>query len=45
MSPMTGNMPRSNSPDDVFTIGLNRAVTLLAEKKAKGRARRADPKR
>src|SRR5262249_26047739 len=27
------------SPEDVFTIGLNRAVALLAEKKAKGGAR------
>jgi DNA topoisomerase-1 len=26
--------------DDVFTVGLNRAVTLLAEKKASSRARR-----
>ncbi|HEX3755879.1 MAG TPA: type I DNA topoisomerase [Rhizomicrobium sp.] len=28
------------SPDDVFTIGLNHAVTLLAERKAKGGGRR-----
>jgi len=28
------------SPDDVFDIGLNHAVTLLAEKKAKGPGRR-----
>ena len=28
------------SPEDVFEIGLNRAVTLLAEKKAKGPGRR-----
>ena len=28
------------SPDDVFEIGLNHAVTLLAEKKAKGPGRR-----
>ncbi|HEY8697766.1 MAG TPA: type I DNA topoisomerase [Rhizomicrobium sp.] len=28
------------SADDVFTVGLNRAVTLLAEKKASSRARR-----
>jgi DNA topoisomerase I len=37
-----------DSPDDVFTIGLNRAVTLIAEKIAKGpRFRRfgADPGR
>ena len=35
------------SPEDVFTIGLNRAVTLIAEKKAKGPRRRfgADPGR
>src|SRR6185312_6571443 len=28
------------SPEDVFTIGLNHAVTLLAERKAKGFRRR-----
>ncbi|MFL5259534.1 MAG: type I DNA topoisomerase [Hyphomicrobiales bacterium] len=28
-----------DSPDEVFTVGLNRAVDLLAEKKAKGRQR------
>jgi DNA topoisomerase-1 len=28
------------SPEDVFELGLNRAVTLLAEKKAKGPGRR-----
>ncbi len=28
------------SPEDVFTVGINRAVTLLAEKKASSRARR-----
>jgi DNA topoisomerase-1 len=28
------------SPDDVFEIGLNRAVTLIAEKKARGPGRR-----
>jgi DNA topoisomerase I len=36
------------SPEDVFTIGLNRAVTLIAEKRARGsRGRRfgADPGR
>src|SRR5262249_58787474 len=36
------------SPEDVFAIGLNRAVTLIAEKRAKGsRGRRfgADPGR
>ena len=37
-----------DSPDEVFTVGLNRAVTLIAEKRAKGsRGRRfgADPGR
>ncbi|MGD0189217.1 MAG: type I DNA topoisomerase [Rhizomicrobium sp.] len=29
-----------DSPDDVFTIGLNHAVSILAEKKAKSRAPR-----
>jgi DNA topoisomerase-1 len=29
-----------DSPEDVFEIGLNRAVTLLAEKKARGPGRR-----
>jgi DNA topoisomerase-1 len=29
-----------DSPDEVFTVGINRAVTLLAEKKAKSRAPR-----
>jgi DNA topoisomerase-1 len=29
-----------DSPEDVFTIGLNHAVTILAEKKAKGRGPR-----
>jgi DNA topoisomerase I len=35
------------SPEDVFTIGLNHAVTLIAEKKAKGPRKRfgADPGR
>ena len=34
-------------PEEVFTVGLNRAVTLIAEKKAKGPSRRfgADPGR
>ena len=31
-----GQYASLDSPDDVFTVGLNRAVTLLAEKKAKG---------
>ncbi len=35
------------SPEEVFTLGLNRAVTLIAEKKAKGPRKRfgADPGR
>ena len=49
-----GKYASLESPEDVFTVGLNRAVTLLAEKKAKGAARRgrealkelgADPQR
>jgi len=35
-----GKYASLESPDDVFTIGLNHAVTLLAEKKAKGGGRR-----
>jgi len=35
-----GNYASLESPDDVFTIGINHAVTLLAEKKAKGFRRR-----
>ncbi len=35
-----GKYASLESPDDVFTIGLNHAVTLLAEKKAKGGRRR-----
>jgi DNA topoisomerase-1 len=31
------------SPEDVFTVGLNRAVDLLAEKKAKAGTRRGRP--
>ncbi len=36
-----------DSPEEVFTVGLNRAVTLIAEKKSKGPRRRfgADPGR
>jgi DNA topoisomerase I len=37
-----------DSPEEVFTVGLNRAVTLIAEKKAKGPSRGrfgADPGR
>jgi DNA topoisomerase-1 len=30
-----------DNPDEVFTLGINRAVTVLAEKKAKGRPRGA----
>ena len=41
MSRMTANMPRSISPEDVFNIGLNHAVTMMAEKKAKGGRRGA----
>jgi DNA topoisomerase I len=32
-----GQYASLDSADEVFTVGLNRAVTLLAEKKAKGR--------
>jgi DNA topoisomerase-1 len=35
-----GKYASLESPDDVFTIGLNHAVTLLAEKKARGPGRR-----
>jgi DNA topoisomerase-1 len=35
-----GKYASLESPDDVFTIGLNHAVTLLAEKKARGGGRR-----
>jgi DNA topoisomerase I len=35
-----GQYASLESPEDVFTIGLNRAVTILAEKKANSRARR-----
>jgi DNA topoisomerase I len=35
-----GQYASLESPDDVFTIGLNHAVTLLAEKKARGRSPR-----
>ena len=33
---MTAPMPISKAPEDVFTIGINRAVDMLAEKKARG---------
>jgi DNA topoisomerase-1 len=35
-----GKYASLESPDDVFNIGLNHAVTLLAEKKARGGGRR-----
>ncbi len=35
-----GKYASLESPDDVFTIGINHAVTILAEKKAKGGGRR-----
>jgi DNA topoisomerase I len=34
-----GQYASLDSPDDVFTIGINHAVTVLAEKKAKSRPR------
>ncbi|HUO98123.1 MAG TPA: type I DNA topoisomerase [Rhizomicrobium sp.] len=36
----SGQYASLDSPEDVFTIGLNHAVTLLAEKKARSRAPR-----
>jgi DNA topoisomerase-1 len=35
-----GQFASLDSPEEVFTVGLNRAVTVLAERKAKGHARR-----
>jgi len=35
-----GQYASLESPEEVFTVGLNRAVTILAEKKAKSRAPR-----
>jgi DNA topoisomerase-1 len=35
----SGQYASLESPDDVFTIGINHAVTVLAEKKAKSRPR------
>jgi DNA topoisomerase I len=35
-----GQYASLDAPEDVFTVGLNRAVTLLAEKKARSRAPR-----
>ena len=34
---MTANTPISTTPEEVFTVGLNRAVSLLAEKAANRR--------
>ena len=33
---MTAPMPISNSGEEVFTVGINRAVDILAQKKARG---------
>jgi DNA topoisomerase I len=39
-----GQYASLDSPEEVFTVGLNRAVTVLAEKKARGRSfRGAEP--
>ena len=35
-----GNYASLETPDDVFTVGINHAVTLLAEKKLKGKSMR-----
>jgi DNA topoisomerase-1 len=35
-----GQYASLDSPEEVFTVGINRAVTLLAERKAKGKGRR-----
>ena len=35
-----GQYASLETPEDVFTVGINRAVTLIAEKKAKSRAPR-----
>ncbi|HSZ11163.1 MAG TPA: type I DNA topoisomerase [Rhizomicrobium sp.] len=35
-----GKYASLDSPEEVFTVGINRAVTLLAERKAKGGGRR-----
>jgi DNA topoisomerase-1 len=35
-----GQYASLDSPDEVFTVGLNRAVSVLAEKKSRGRAPR-----
>ncbi|MCT8998515.1 type I DNA topoisomerase [Chelativorans intermedius] len=38
-----GTYANLDSVEDVFSIGLNRAVSLIAEKKAKGNGRRSKP--
>ncbi|HET7412500.1 MAG TPA: topoisomerase C-terminal repeat-containing protein, partial [Pararhizobium sp.] len=38
-----GSYANLDSVEDVFSIGLNRAVTVIAEKKAKGPGRRNTP--
>ena len=40
---MTENTPIWRTVEDVFTVGLNRAVTVIAEKLAKGGSGRATP--
>ncbi|HVP84693.1 MAG TPA: type I DNA topoisomerase [Rhizomicrobium sp.] len=41
---MDGQYASLDSPEEVFNVGINRAVTLLAERKAKGGGRRqAEP--
>ncbi len=37
---MDGQYASLDSPEEVFNVGINRAVTLLAENKARGRGRR-----
>ena len=39
MSSTTARIASLDSPDEVFTVGINRAVTLLAERKARGPSR------
>ena len=38
-SPVTGQYANLDSVDEVFTVGANRAITLLAEKKSRGGGR------
>jgi DNA topoisomerase I len=38
-----GTYANLKDPDDVYTVGLNRAVTLLAEKRARGPSNRGRP--